>query len=63
MAKVIGADFLLSFEEEDIAAAQVFHLAEGICPVISWGDLPEHSHFRVMIFLLIRFLNIIIKQN
>ena len=47
--KVIDADFFVtSFEGVDVAAAQVFHVSEGICQVIYWGDLPEYSHLRVM---------------
>lgn len=47
--KVVEADFfVMSYEGLDVAAAQVFHVAEGICQVIYWGDLPEYSHLRVM---------------
>lgn len=47
--KVVEADFfVMSYEGVDVAAAQVFHVAEGICQVIYWGDLPEYSRLRVM---------------
>ncbi len=52
---VIHADFfLLSHEGKDIAAAQVFHVAEGICQVIYWGNLNESSHLRPMNLLAYR---------
>lgn len=47
--RIIKADFfVLSVYGEDVAAAQVFHVAEGIAQVIYWGDLKEHSHLRTM---------------
>ncbi len=47
--KVIRAGFfVMSYEGVDVAAAQVFHVSEGICQVIYWGDLLEYSHLRVM---------------
>ena len=46
---VIDADFFVtSFEGMDVAAAQVFHVSDGICQVIYWGDVPEYAHLRVM---------------
>lgn len=53
--EVIPADFfLLSHEGRDVAAAQVFHVAEGICQVIYWGDLREYSSMRPMNLLAYR---------
>lgn len=47
--KLIPADFfLLTHDGRDVAAAQVFHISEGICQVIYWGDLREYSHLRPM---------------
>lgn len=54
-AKIIPADFfVLVHEGHDIAAAQVFHVAEGIVQVIYWGDLREYSHLRPMNYLAYR---------
>ena len=48
-AKIIQADFfVMSYDGIDVASAQVFYVAEGICQVIYWGDIPEYSHLRVM---------------
>ena len=50
--KIIPADFFIcSLNGIDMAAAQVFHVAESIAQVIYWGDIPEYSHLRVMNFL------------
>lgn len=47
--KIIPADFfVMGYENVDVAAAQVFHVANDICQVIYWGDIPEYSHLRVM---------------
>ncbi len=47
--KIIPADFfVLSYEDTDIAAAQVFHVAKGIAQVIYWGDLHEYYKLRTM---------------
>lgn len=52
---VIPADFfLLRHEGEDVAAAQVFHVAEGIAQVIYWGDLRAYSSLRPMNYLTFR---------
>lgn len=52
---IIPADFfLLRHEGEDVAAAQVFHVAEGIAQVIYWGDLRAYSSLRPMNYLAFR---------
>ena len=62
--KVIEADFfVMSNEGKDIAAALVFHVAEGICQVIYWGDLPEYSHLRVMNYFTYKVFEYYYKQN
>lgn len=62
--KVIDADFfVMSYEGMDIAAAQVFHVAEGISQVIYWGDLPEYSHLRVMNFFTYKVFEYYYKQD
>lgn len=46
---VVTADFfLLGHEGEDVAAAQVFHVAPGIAQVIYWGDKRKYSELRPM---------------
>ena len=53
--KIIPADFfLLRYEGEDVAAAQIFHVADGIAQVIYWGDLRAYSHLRTMNYLAYR---------
>lgn len=50
--QVIKADFfVLEHEGNDIAAAQIFHVAEGIAQVIYWGDIREYSETRPMNYL------------
>lgn len=47
--RVIPADFfILSRQDTDVAAAQVFHTAPGVCQVIYWGDLRAHNSLRPM---------------
>ena len=49
--KVVPADFfIMTYEGVDVAAAQVFHVADDICRVIYWGDITEYAHLRVMNF-------------
>lgn len=53
--KVVSADFfLLRHEGEEVAAAQVFHVADGIAQVIYWGDLRAYSTLRPMNYLAYR---------
>ncbi len=47
--RIIPADFfIMRHEGQNVAAAQVFHVAEGIAQVIYWGDLRCCSHLRTM---------------
>lgn len=49
--KVVPADFfVLTYNDIDVAAAQVFHVGMDIAQVIYWGDLPEYAELRVMNF-------------
>lgn len=49
---VIKSDFfVLEHKGRDVAAAQVFHVAEGIAQVVYWGDIREYSALRPMNFL------------
>lgn len=51
-AQVIEADFfVLTYEDHDVAAAQVFYVAPHIARVIYWGDIPAFSYLRVMNYL------------
>lgn len=52
VSNVVQADFfVLEHEGEDVAAAQVFHVAEGVAQVVYWGDIREYSALRPMNFL------------
>lgn len=52
---IVPADFfILRHGGEDVAAAQIFHVAEGIAQVIYWGDLHAYSHLRTMNYLAYR---------
>lgn len=47
--KIVTADFfVLTLEDKDVAAAQIFHVADGICQVIYWGDLHAYASLRTM---------------
>lgn len=53
--ELIPADFfLLRHGDVDVAAAQVFHVAEGIAQVVYWGDLHACSPLRTMNMLAYR---------
>lgn len=53
--KIIPADFfILRHEGKEVAAAQVFHVADGIAQVIYWGDLRAYSHLRPMNYFVYR---------
>lgn len=53
--RIIPADFfLLRHNGEDVAAAQVFHVADGIAQVVYWGDLRANSALRPMNYLAYR---------
>lgn len=50
--RVIQADFwVLEHEGEDVAAAQIFYVAEGVAQVVYWGDIRQYSALRPMNFL------------
>ena len=45
----VKADFfILSHKGEDVAAAMVYHAAEGIVQVVYWGDAPGYNEMRPM---------------
>ncbi len=51
--KIIDADFMVVTKDgADIAAAQVFHVANGIAQVVYWGDAPGHAAMRPMNYLV-----------
>lgn len=50
--EVIKADFFnLFYNNECIASAQVFHVANDIVQIIYWGDKPGYGHIRPMNYL------------
>lgn len=62
--KLIDADFfLLRHEGKSVAAAQVFHVADGIAQVIYWGDLRAHSALRPMNMLAYRVFEHYYRQG
>lgn len=62
--KLIGADFfLLRHDGKNVAAAQVFHVAEGIAQVIYWGDLRAYSALRPMNMLAYRLFEHYSRQG
>lgn len=48
VARVTADFFLLSHEGQDVAAAMVYHAAEGIAQVIYWGDTPGYAELHPM---------------
>ena len=47
--KIIKADFfMLTVDNQDAAAAQIFHVAPNVVQVIYWGDTPGFSEKKVM---------------
>ena len=47
--RIIDADFfVLTLDGVDVAAAQVFHVADGIAQVVYWGDVPGYGEMRPM---------------
>ncbi len=47
--EAVKADmFVMSIDNNDIAAAIVFHVADGIVQVVYWGDIPGYSELRPM---------------
>lgn len=54
---VTTADFfVLSLDDDPVAAALVFQVADGIVQVIYWGDLPLHSGNKCMNYLAYRLV-------
>lgn len=52
VSRVIRADFfVLEHNGNDVAAAQVFHVADGIAQVVYWGDIRDYSALRPMNYL------------
>lgn len=52
VSRVVRADFfVLEHEDNDVAAAQIFHVAPGIAQVIYWGDIRQYSDLRPMNYL------------
>lgn len=49
VSRVVRADFfVLCHADDDVAAAQVFHVSDGIAQVVYWGDIREYSALRPM---------------
>lgn len=62
--EIIPADFfILSHNNADIAAAQVFHVADDICQVIYWGNLNNYSQMRPMNLFAFRIFEYYHKQG
>lgn len=50
--KIIKADFfILELNDTEIAAAQIFHVSEGIVQIIYWGDVPGYGEAKPMNYL------------
>lgn len=62
--KIIPADFfILTHSGCDVAAAQIFHVADGICQVIYWGDLRQYNSIRPMNYLAYRIFEHYYKEG
>ncbi len=49
VSEIVHADFfVLEYDEADIAAAQVFYVADDIAQVVYWGDIRDYSSLRPM---------------
>lgn len=56
--KIVPHDFFLVKKDgNNIAAAQVFHVREGIVQVIYWGDIPGYSECKPINFLAYELIN------
>jgi hypothetical protein len=63
-AEIINADFfLLRKEKDNVAAAQVFHVAPGIVQVIYWGDIPHFANAKPMNYLAFYIFNYYKEQG
>lgn len=52
VSRVVTADFfVLEYEGCDVAAAQIFHVADGIAQVVYWGDIRQYAKLRPMNYL------------
>jgi len=62
--KIIPADFfILEMLGKEIAAAQVFHVANNIVQVIYWGDIPGFNEYKPMNELAYRIYEYYKNQN
>lgn len=63
-AHIVDADFfVMSFQNIDVAAAQVYKVTDSIAQVIYWGDLPEYSDLRVMNYFTYKVFEYYYNQN
>lgn len=52
VSRVVTADFfVLEHGGCDVAAAQIFHVADGIAQVVYWGDIRQYAKLRPMNYL------------
>lgn len=64
VTNVVKADFfVLEHEGRDVAAAQIFHVADGIAQVIYWGDKRQYSSLRPMNYLAYALFEHYYKQG
>lgn len=64
VTSVVKADFfVLEHGGHDVAAAQIFHVADGIAQVIYWGDIRKYSSMRPMNFLAYALLGHYYEQG
>lgn len=62
--QVVPADFfILKINESACAAAQVFHVSDGIVQVIYWGDLPGNEYLRPMNVLAYKLHEYYMQNN
>lgn len=64
VSNVISADFfVLEHEGVDVAAAQIFHVADGIAQVVYWGDIRQYTKLRPMNYLAYSLLRYYYDQG
>ena len=64
VSNVISADFfVLEHEGVDVAAAQIFHVADGIAQVVYWGDIRQYAKLRPMNYLAYSLLGYYYDQG
>lgn len=62
--KIVANDFfVVTHDNENIAAAIVFHVKDDIAQVIYWGDIPKFSSLRPTNFLAYKLINYYGKKN